>query len=235
MENFEIKPILESLLFVSESPVRLETFLEILPESNKEAILEGIQRIQTEYEDDFKGVELVEVAGGYQFRTKSKWAEWVQRLKKTKPVKLSRSALETLAIVAYRQPVIRPEIEEIRGVDSGWVLRTLFEKGLIKMMGRKDLPGRPIVYGTTKTFLELFGLNALSDLPNLKEIQPPSAPEEIPKEEIIKVEDKVEVQNEVERKVEDKVAVQNKVQRNVEVATEADPESKTDIRNYNDS
>jgi len=221
MDGIEIKPILESLLFVSESPVRLETLLEILPESNKEAILEGIHRIRTEYEDDFKGVELVEVAGGYQFRTKSKWAEWVQRLKKTKRVKLSHSALETLAIVAYRQPVIRPEIEEIRGVDSGWVLRTLFEKGLIKMMGRKDIPGRPIVYGTTKTFLELFGLNALSDLPNLKEIQPPLAPEEIPKEEILKVEDKVEVQNEVER--------------NVEVATEADPESKTDIRNYNDS
>ena len=221
MDGIEIKPILESLLFVSESPVRLETLLEILPESNKEAILEGIHRIRTEYEDDFKGVELVEVAGGYQFRTKSKWAEWVQRLKKTKRVKLSRSALETLAIVAYRQPVIRPEIEEIRGVDSGWVLRTLFEKGLIKMMGRKDIPGRPIVYGTTKTFLELFGLNALSDLPNLKEIQPPSAPEEISKEEILKVEDKVEVQSEVER--------------NVEVATEADPESKTDIRNYNDS
>lgn len=201
MDNFEIKPILESLLFVSESPVRLETLLEILPEANKEVVLEAIHRIQTEYEDDFKGVELVEVAGGYQFRTKSKWAEWIQRLKKTKPVKLSHSALETLAIVAYRQPVIRPEIEEIRGVDSGWVLRTLFEKDLIRMMGRKDIPGRPIVYGTTKTFLELFGLNALSDLPNLKEIQPPLAPEEISKEEIPKVEDKGEVQGGVEREV----------------------------------
>jgi len=220
MENLEIKPILEGLLFVSESPVRLETLLEILPEANKEAILEAIHRIQTEYEDDFKGVELVEVAGGYQFRTKSKWAEWIQRLKKTKPVKLSRSALETLAIVAYRQPVIRPEIEEIRGVDSGWVLRTLFEKDLIRMMGRKDIPGRPIVYGTTKTFLELFGFNALSDLPNLKEIQPPSAPEEISKEEIPKVEDKAEVQGGVER--------------DVEIATETKEESKPDIRSHDD-
>ena len=220
MENLEIKPILEGLLFVSESPVRIETLLEILPEANKEAILEAIHRIQTEYEDDFKGVELVEVAGGYQFRTKSKWAEWIQRLKKTKPVKLSRSALETLAIVAYRQPVIRPEIEEIRGVDSGWVLRTLFEKDLIRMMGRKDIPGRPIVYGTTKTFLELFGFNALSDLPNLKEIQPPSAPEEISKEEIPKVEDKAEVQGGVER--------------DVEIATETKEESKPDIRSHDD-
>jgi segregation and condensation protein B len=183
MDDFEIKPILESLIFVSETPIRLETLVEVLPESTEEAILEGIHRIQKEYEEDSRGLELVEVANGYQFRTKPKWADWIHRLKKAKAVKLSRSALETLAIVAYRQPVIRPEIEEIRGVDSGWVLRTLLEKGLIKMMGRKDIPGRPIVYGTTKGFLELFSLSALSDLPTLKEIQPPSAPEEIPKEE----------------------------------------------------
>jgi len=188
MDDFEIKPILESLIFVSDTPVRFETLLEILPESSKEAILEGIHRIMKEYEEDSKGLELVEVAGGYQFRTKPKWAEWIHRLKKAKTVKLSRSALETLAIVAYRQPIIRPEIEEIRGVDSGWVLRTLLEKGLIKIMGRKDIPGRPIVYGTTKTFLELFSLNTLSDLPSLKEIEPPQAPEEIPKEEIQRIE-----------------------------------------------
>ena len=185
MDDFDIKPILESLLFVSESPVRLEILVEILPESNKETILEGIHRIKTEYEDSSKGLELVEIAGGYQFRTKPKWAEWINRLKKTKAVKLSQSALETLAIIAYRQPVIRPAIEEIRGVDSGWILRTLLEKGLIKIMGRRDLPGRPIIYGTTKSFLELFGLNTLSDLPSPKEIQPPPMPEEIRKEEVL--------------------------------------------------
>ena len=185
MDYFEIKPILESFLFISDSPIRLETLVEILPESNKEAILEGIRQIQTEYEDRSKGIELVEVAGGYQFRTKPSWAGWVSRLKKVKAVKLSQAALETLAIVAYRQPIIRPTIEEIRGVDSGSVLHTLLEKGLIKMMGRKDLPGRPIVYGTTKTFLELFSLNTLSDLPSLKEIQPPSSPEEIVPKEIL--------------------------------------------------
>jgi segregation and condensation protein B len=188
MDDFEIKPILESLIFVSDTPVRLETLVEILRESSKETILEGIDRIKREYEEDSKGLELVEVGGGYQFRTKPKWAEWIHRMKKTKAVKLSRSALETLAILAYRQPIIRPEIEEIRGVDSGWVLRTLLEKGLIKITGRKDIPGRPIVYATTKTFLELFSLNTLSDLPNLKEIAPPSAPEEIPKEQIPKIE-----------------------------------------------
>ncbi len=183
MDAYEIKPILESLLFVSDSPLRLETLLEIFSGSNKEAILEGIEKIKREYEDDSKGFELVEVAGGYQFRTKPKWSEWIHRLKKIKVVKLSRSAMETLAIVAYRQPIIRPEIERIRGVDSGWVLRALMEKGLIKIVGRKDLPGRPIIYGTTKAFLELFGLNSLADLPTLKEISPPPMPEEVSGEE----------------------------------------------------
>jgi len=183
MDDFDVKPVLESLFFVSDSPIRVEALVEILPESNKEAILEGIRQIQAEYGDPSKGIELTEIAGGYQFRTKPGWAEWVHRLKKAKAVKLSQAALETLAIVAYRQPVIRPAIEEIRGVDTGSVLHTLLEKGLIKIMGRKDLPGRPIVYGTTRAFLELFSLNSVSDLPKLQEIQPPPAPEEISHEE----------------------------------------------------
>ncbi len=186
MNEFDIKPVLESLFFVSDSPIRLETLVEILPETNREAILEGIRQIQEEYREPLKGIELTEIAGGYQFRTKPDWAGWVNRLKKVKAMKLSQAALETLAIVAYRQPVIRPAIEEIRGVDSGSVLHTLLEKGLVKMMGRKELPGRPIVYGTTKAFLELFSLNALSDLPKLQEIQPPPAPEEISPQEISK-------------------------------------------------
>jgi segregation and condensation protein B len=197
MDNFDIKPILEGIFFVSDSPVRLETLVDILPESNKEEILQGIGRIKTEYEDSSKGVELVEIAGGYQFRTKTRWAEWINRLKKAKTVKLSRSALETLAIIAYRQPIIRPAIEEMRGVDSGWVVRTLLEKGLVKMMGRKDLPGRPMIYGTTRSFLELFGLNALADLPTLKEVQPPSAAEEIPMKEIMRIDDASPLPNEI--------------------------------------
>jgi segregation and condensation protein B len=197
MDHLDVKPILESLFFVSESPIKLETLMEILPESNREEISEGILRIKAEYGADSKGVELVEVAGGYQFRTKPKWAGWVQRLKKAKSIKLSRSALETLAIVAYRQPIIRPAIEEIRGVDSGWVLRTLLEKGLIKIMGRKEMVGRPIVYGTTKTFLEVFGLNTLSDLPTPKEVQPPSILEEKPPEAILKGAEEIETQSSI--------------------------------------
>ncbi len=184
MDDFDVKPILESLFFVSDSPIRLEALVEILPESNKEAILQGIRQIQAEYGAPSKGIELTEIAGGYQFRTKPGWAGWVNRLKKAKAVKLSQAALETLAIIAYRQPVIRPAIEEIRGVDTGSVLHTLLEKGLIKIMGRKELPGRPIVYGTTRAFLELFSLNSVSDLPKLQEIQPPPAPQEISPQEM---------------------------------------------------
>ena len=189
MNDVDIKPILEGILFTSESPVRMETLSEILPEWSPEAVSDGIERIKKEWEDGLKGLELVEIAGGYQFRTKPQWAEYIHRLKKKKPLKLSQSALETLAIIAYRQPVIRPEIEEMRGVDSGWVVRTLLEKDLIRMMGRKDLPGRPIVYGTTSAFLELFSLSSLTDLPTLKEMLPPPSPEEVSQEEISKMEE----------------------------------------------
>jgi segregation and condensation protein B len=183
MDELELRSILEGILFVSESPIKLKTLVEILPGANKEFIEQGLQRIKSEYGDSRKGLELVEVAGGYQFRTKPHLAEYISRLKKAKPVKFSPSAMETLAIVAYRQPVIRPEIERIRGVDCGWTLRALLEKGLVRMMGRKDLPGRPIIYGTSQAFLELFGLNSLEDLPTLKEIQPPPGMEELEKVE----------------------------------------------------
>ena len=187
MDVSDIKPIIETILFISESPLSIDNLAEILPEANRETILNGIYHIKKEYEDDSKGLELVEIAGGYQFRTKPKMADWIIRLKRIKPVKLSQSALETLAIIAYRQPITRPAIEEIRGVDSGWVIRSLLEKDLIRITGRKDIPGRPILYGTTKTFLELFGLNSLTDLPSLKEIQPPPMPHKVQKEEVLEV------------------------------------------------
>jgi segregation and condensation protein B len=226
MENGEIKPILESIIFVSSSPVKLETLVEILPESNREMILEELHRIKEEYEDSSRGVELVEVAGGYQFRTKSRWAEWVARLKKAKTVKFSQSALETLAIIAYRQPVIRPQIEEIRGVDCGWILRSLMEKGLVKIMGRKDLPGRPIIYGTTKGFLELFNLNSLADLPSLKEIHSPGLLEEIPIPQVLEEGPKVDVQAEggAEGEKERKAEEGSRLRPDTEIKTETTDE-----------
>lgn len=179
MDELELRSILEGILFVSESPVKLKTLIEVLPGVSKESIEQTIGIMKVECEDPGKGLELVEVAGGIQYRTKPHLAEHINRLKKAKPVKFSTSVMETLAIVAYRQPVIRPEIERIRGVDCGWTIRVLMEKGLVKMMGRKDLPGRPIIYGTTQAFLEIFGLNSLTDLPTLKEIQPPPVVEEL--------------------------------------------------------
>jgi segregation and condensation protein B len=147
----------------------------------------------------------------------------VNRLKKTKTVKFSPSTLETLAIIAYRQPVIRAEIEQIRGVDSGWVLRNLLEKGLIRIVGRKDLPGRPLVYGTTKAFLELFNLNSLSDLPALKEIQPPPSSEiEVAAQTGPEEEEKIEISG--EDATEEKVEVEAEVQAETEAGVGDDPE-----------
>jgi segregation and condensation protein B len=128
----------------------------------------------------------VEVAEGFQFRTRPEFGEWVRKLKKAKTTALSQPSLETLAIVAYRQPVVRTDVERIRGVDSGGVLRTLLEKKLIKIIGKKDVPGKPIVYGTSKRFLEVFGLKDLSELPTLKDLDslgPPSMEGVLPLEE----------------------------------------------------
>jgi segregation and condensation protein B len=111
------------------------------------------------------------VAGGFQFRTRPEYSQWVKKLIAPKPTRLSKAALETLAIIAYKQPIIRSEIEHIRGVDSGGVLRMLLEKNLIRVMGRKEIPGRPLIYGTTRHFLEVFELKNLKDLPTPKEIE----------------------------------------------------------------
>jgi segregation and condensation protein B len=111
------------------------------------------------------------VAGGYQFRTQSRYNEWIKRLIRPNAPRLSKAALETLAIIAYHQPIIRSDIEHIRGVDSGGVIRMLMERKLIRVLGRKEIPGRPLIYATTKQFLEVFELNDLKDLPTPKEIE----------------------------------------------------------------
>ncbi len=182
MEEIQIKAVIEALVFVSESPVGLESIREVLGDIPKK----DLQRILAEMTEDYKtaprGFSLMEVGGGYQFRTRTEYAEWVKKLKKIKPFALSQPSLETLAIVAYKQPVLRTEIEKIRGVDSGGVLRTLLEKKLIKILGKKDVPGKPLVYGSSKRFLEMFGLKDLSGLPTLKDLAglgPPPPQEEV--------------------------------------------------------
>jgi len=167
----EIKPILEALLFVHPHPLSVEELRKAFPEWRKEEIEGALRELTEEYEKMGRAFHLVEVAGGYQFRTRPEYASWIKRLRKVRPMKLSRAALEALAVVAYRQPVTRAEVEEIRGVDSGWVLGSLLEKGLIHPIGRKETVGRPLLYGTTKKFLETFGLKDLKDLPTLKEIE----------------------------------------------------------------
>ena len=177
MEDTELKAILEALIFVSESPLTLDRMKEVLtvPKRDLDRLL---SQLMEEYGTAARGFVLVEVAEGFQFRTRPELADWVKKLKKAKAAALSQPALETLAIIAYRQPLVRMDVEKIRGVDSGGVLRTLLEKKLIKIIGKKDVPGKPLVYGTSRKFLEVFGLKDLSELPTLKDLEglgPPSA------------------------------------------------------------
>jgi segregation and condensation protein B len=165
----KLRSILESLLFLSEKPVPLARFVEIVAEWPEAEIKAALEEIRAERSQESSGVELKEVAGGWQFRTKADNSPWIFKLSKSRPVRLSRAALETLAIVAYRQPVTRPEVDEIRGVDSGPVLRNLLERNLVKILGKREEPGNPLIYGTTREFLEFFGLNTLNDLPSLRE------------------------------------------------------------------
>ena len=130
----------------------------------------ALQHLGEDFDREGRGLQLVEVAGGFQLVTRPDYAPWIKRLDRARSVpKLSRSALESLAIIAYKQPIVRTDIEQIRGVETSSVLRTLLERKLVRMVGRKDSPGRPILYGTTKTFLQHFGLRDLSELPPLRE------------------------------------------------------------------
>lgn len=167
----DLAPIIESLLLVSGSPLGMDRLRAILPEAGSRDILKALEEIRRAHEERKGGFILVEVAGGWQFRTRPEYKQWVQRFVEPPPVRLSRAALETLAIVAYKQPVIRNDIERIRGVDSGGVLRMLMERKLVRVLGRKDIPGRPLIYGTTKRFLEVFELKDLKELPTPGEIE----------------------------------------------------------------
>lgn len=192
MEKESLKPILESLIFASESALTLGNMVSILEGVERGTIRLALDELIEEYRGRAGGVSIEEVAGGYQFRTNPENAPWVRRLFKTTGKRMSRASMETLSIIAYKQPVTRGELEAVRGVDSGGVLSTLLEKRLIKITGRKETPGRPVVYGTTKGFLEAFDLKDLACLPTLKEIQaleeeddgPQEEPEDTPEDKI---------------------------------------------------
>jgi segregation and condensation protein B len=167
----DLKYIVESLLFVAKDPITLENLKKAIPDIEAKEIRAALLELSKEYEVRKGGFYLKEVAGGYQLRTRPEYSEWISRLLQPNPMRLSKAALETLAIIAYKQPVIRSDVEHIRGVDSGSIIRMLLDKKLIRVLGRKDIPGRPLIYATTKHFLEVFDLKDLRDLPTPKEIE----------------------------------------------------------------
>jgi segregation and condensation protein B len=172
IDGRELKAILEAVLFVSPEPVPVARLMSILGTFSKAEVVQALGILTHDLDQDGRGIQVVQVAGGYRLVTKQEYGPWLKRMDKAKAAqKLSRSALESLAIIAYKQPLVRSEIEEIRGVETSGVLRTLCERKLVRIVGRKDVPGRPIMYGTTKFFLEHFGLQDLSQLPPLREFK----------------------------------------------------------------
>jgi segregation and condensation protein B len=165
-----LQAIVESLLFAAAAPVPLARLVQALDGHDRREVAAAVRRLGETYEREDRGVRVVEVAGGYQIRTVPEHGPWVRRLLGGRPPRLSRPMLETLAIIAYRQPCTRPEIEAIRGVDVDAVLTTLLERRMIRIVGRKEAPGRPILYGTTPEFLEVFGLPDLQALPPLRDL-----------------------------------------------------------------
>ena len=165
-----LKAIVEALIFASPEPVSSKALARLLEPETPEDVAAAIEALKADY-DRPGGLQLVEVAGGYQIVTRSELHEWVRRLFHEHTTrKLSVSALETLAVVAYKQPITAPEITEIRGVNAAGVLGTLIERKLVRIVGRKQVVGRPFLYGTTREFLERFGLNDLSDLPKVEDM-----------------------------------------------------------------
>lgn len=170
-EPVNLVMILEAVLFASDKPVLLSELARLVPDFRPDEIGEALQALRNQYDGMNRSFLLKQVAGGYEFRTKPEYAPYIVNMLRASPSRLSRAAMETLAIIAYKQPIIRQEIELLRGVDVGGILRTLLEKNLIKVTGRKNIPGKPLIYGTTSRFLEVFDLEDIRSLPRLKEIK----------------------------------------------------------------
>lgn len=171
----KLKPVLECMLFVSPQPLMTAHVAKSL-ELEETVVDQAIHELRLEYAD--RGLQIVRIAGGYQMCTRPEYSEQVSKLLKPEKVRLSRAALETVAIIAYRQPITQPEIEAIRGVNSDGVVKTLTERNLIKQVGRRETAGRPMLYATTEEFLNHFGLNDLTQLPELEDVVLPEQPAE---------------------------------------------------------
>ena len=171
MEASEKRRIVEALILSSAEPISAAKIAEIIPYCDAGQAKDLVNELNTEYSEQDRSFEIWEVAGGYQLRTRTELAPWVQQLQKLRAARLSTAALETLSVVAYRQPLTRAEIEQVRGVDVGATLRGLVERKLVRIAGHREVPGRPMVYATTKRFLEVFGLRKLEDLPTLRDLE----------------------------------------------------------------
>ncbi len=177
MERDQQKKIVEALVLGSREPISASRIAEIVPRCTPSGVKELVKELELEYQRQDRAFELWEVGGGFQIRTRSEYASYVRQLQREHSFRLSRAALETLAVVAYRQPVTRAEIENVRGVDVGAVIRSLVERKLVRIAGHREVPGRPLLYATTKRFLEVFGFSRLEDLPTLREIDELVLPE----------------------------------------------------------
>lgn len=185
MDRNEAKRVIEALLFATDTPLSLSKLKSLLGEIDHKILKQLVSELKVEYERDDHSFSLVELAGGYQIYTRPEYAKWVQELFRGKRAsKLTAAALETLAIIAYKQPIIRGDIEAIRGVNVDGVMATLAERNLVAMVGRDNRPGKPILYGTTPEFLRYFGLINLSDLPKIEELEEYLKEKEAEKEKI---------------------------------------------------
>jgi segregation and condensation protein B len=180
MDRESQKRIVEALVFGAPEPVSAQKIADVVPGLSAEDAPELVAELGRDYEEQGRAFEVWEVAGGYQLRTRPEYAAYLRLLHRERPLRLSRAALETLAVVAYRQPVTRAEVEAVRGVEADAVIRNLLERQLVRIAGHREVPGRPMLYATTKRFLEVFGLGRIEDLPTLREMEellPPPVPE----------------------------------------------------------
>ncbi|MGD0999573.1 MAG: SMC-Scp complex subunit ScpB [Candidatus Brocadiia bacterium] len=170
-----MKPVAEALLFASDEPVPAARLAQLLGKgADAKTVRKLVDELNAEYAGQGRAFEVVEIAGGFQLLTRPEFKDWVAELHRhRRQDKLTPSAVETLAIVAYKQPIQRATVDDIRGVQTGPLLRSLLERGLIKVVGRQNVPGRPILYGTSRIFLQHFGLKSLKDLPRVAELAPP--------------------------------------------------------------
>ncbi|MGB0621970.1 MAG: SMC-Scp complex subunit ScpB [Myxococcota bacterium] len=170
MEASEKRRIVEALILSSSEPISAAKIAEIIPYCDAGQAKDLVNELNTEYVEQDRSFEIWEVAGGFQIRTRAEFSGYLQKLQKERALRLSQAALETMAIIAYRQPVTRAEIEDVRGVDAGATVKSLLDRQLIRIAGQREVPGRPMLYGTTRRFLEVFGLERLKDLPTLREL-----------------------------------------------------------------